>query len=59
MARKEDFNRKVPLPSGLTITAIQKAIDYIEKGLVDLIEIYVEQANVFQCACGNLRRQGA
>jgi len=47
MARKEDFNRKVPLPSGLTTTAIQKAIDYIEKGLADLIEIYLEQANVF------------
>ncbi len=47
MARKEDFNRKVPLPSGLTATAIQKAIDYIEKGLADLVEIYFEQANVF------------
>jgi hypothetical protein len=47
MARKEDFNRKVPLPSGLTTTAIQKAIDYIEKGLADLVEIYLEQANVF------------
>lgn len=47
MARKEDFNRKVPLPSGLTTTAIQKAIDYIEKELADLVEIYFEQANVF------------
>ena len=47
MARKEDFNRKVPLPSGLTTTAIQKAIDYIEKELGDLVEIYLEQANVF------------
>ena len=37
MARKEDFNRKVPLPSGLTATAIQKAIDYIEKALADLV----------------------
>jgi hypothetical protein len=47
MARKQDFNRKVPLPSGLTTTAIQKAIDYIEKELADLVEIYLEQANVF------------
>jgi hypothetical protein len=47
MARKEDFNRKVPLPSGLTTTAIQKAIDYIEKELAELVEIYLEQANVF------------
>ena len=52
MARKADFNRKVPLSSGLTITAIQKAIDYIEKGLADLVEIYLEQANVFSALVG-------
>ena len=52
MARKEDFNRKVPLPSGLTVTAIQKAVDYIEKGLADLVEIYLEQANVFSALVG-------
>jgi hypothetical protein len=52
MARKEDFNRQVPLPSGLTTTAIQKAIDYIEKGLADLVEIYLEQANVFSALVG-------
>ena len=52
MARKEDFNRKVSLPSGLTTTAIQKAIDYIEKGLTDLVEIYLEQANVFSALVG-------
>src|SRR5437773_7671425 len=47
MARTEEFNRKVHLQSELTVTAIQKAIDYVEKGLADLIEIYLEQANVF------------
>ena len=52
MARKEDFDRKVPLPSGLTTTAIQKAIDYIEKGLADLVDIYLEQANVFSALVG-------
>ncbi len=52
MARKEDFNRDVPLPPGLTITAIQKAIDYIEKGLASLVEIYLEQANVFSAIVG-------
>jgi hypothetical protein len=52
MARKEDFDRKVPLPSGLTTTAIQKAIDYIEKGLAELVEIYLEQANVFSALVG-------
>jgi hypothetical protein len=55
MARKEDFNRKVPFPSGLTTTAIQKAIDYIEKGLADLVEIYLEQANVFSALVGIYR----
>jgi len=52
MARKEDFNREVLLPPGLTITAIQKAIEYIEKGLTDLVEIYLEQANVFSALVG-------
>ena len=52
MARKDHFNRKVPLPSGLTTTAIQKAVDDIEKGLADLIEIYLEQANVFSALVG-------
>jgi len=52
MVRKDDFNRKVPLPPGLTITAIQKAIDYIEKGLSELIEIYLEQSNVFSAIVG-------
>jgi hypothetical protein len=45
MVRKADFNRDITLPSGLTVTSIKKAIDYIEKGLTDLIEIYLEQAN--------------
>ena len=31
MARKDDFNRHVLLLPGLTTTAIQKAIDHIEK----------------------------
>ncbi len=52
MVRKNDFNPKVSLPPGLTITAIQKAIDYIEKGLADLVEIYFEQANVFSAIVG-------
>jgi len=52
MVRKNDFDRKVPLPPGLTITAIQKAIDYVEKGLADLVEIYLEQANVFSAIVG-------
>ena len=34
MAKKDDFNRDVPLPPGLTVTAIQKAIEYIEKPVI-------------------------
>ena len=52
MAKKDDFNPNVLLPPGLTTTAIQKAIEYIERGLVDLIDIYIEQANVFSALVG-------
>src|SRR5437870_4567979 len=47
MARKEDFDPSVPLPPGLSIVAIRKAIDYLERQLAELVEIYYEQANVF------------
>ncbi len=46
MARTADFNNSVPLPPGLTIPAIRKSIEYIEKELSQLIDIYQEQANV-------------
>src|SRR5712692_7773645 len=52
MVRKADFNPDIPLPPGLTTIAIQKAIDFIEKELIDLIEIYLEQANVFSALVG-------
>lgn len=52
MVKKDDFNREVPLPPGLTVTAVQKAIEYIEKGLADLVDIYLEQANVFSAIVG-------
>jgi len=52
MVRKADFNPDIPLPPGLTVTSIKKAIGYIEKGLTDLIEIYLEQANVFSALVG-------
>ena len=31
MARSQDFDPSVPLPSGLAIAAIRKSIDYIER----------------------------
>jgi hypothetical protein len=52
MARKDDFNPSVPLPPGLDTTAIRRAIDYIERELADLVELYYEQANVFSALVG-------
>jgi len=52
MVRQDDFDSSVPLPSGLTITAIRKAVEYIERELSDVIDIYFEQANVFSALVG-------
>jgi len=52
MVRREDFSSSVPLPAGLTTTAIRKAVEYVERALADLIEIYFEQANVFSALVG-------
>ncbi|MGB8648948.1 MAG: hypothetical protein WCF84_27175 [Anaerolineae bacterium] len=52
MVRKDDFDSRVPLPPGLNIAAIRNAIDYVERELADLVEIYHEQANVFSGLVG-------
>jgi hypothetical protein len=52
MARKADFNTSVPLPLGLDIAAVRRAIDYMEKELAELVEIYYEQSNVFSAIVG-------
>lgn len=52
MPRKEDFDPTVRLPPGLTIVAIRKAIDYVERQLADLVELYYEQTNVFSAIVG-------
>ena len=52
MARRQDFDDSVELPRGLAITAIRKSIDYIERELIDLVEIYFEQKNVFSALVG-------
>jgi hypothetical protein len=52
MVRREDFDASVPLPPGLTVTAIRKAVEYVERELPDLIELYFEQANVFSAVVG-------
>ena len=52
MVRADDFNRDVPLPAGLTIAAIRKTIEYVERELADLVDIYFQQANVFSAIVG-------
>ena len=52
MARKQDFHYDVPLPPGLTIEAIKRAIEFMEKELADLVEVYMEQSNVFSAIVG-------
>ncbi|MGH9762838.1 MAG: hypothetical protein ACREDR_23740 [Blastocatellia bacterium] len=52
MPSPKDFNPNVVLPLGLTITAVKKSIDYIEKELAELVDIYFEQANVFSALVG-------
>lgn len=52
MARAGDFRKGVPLPSGLTIAALRRSIDYIERELAELVDIYFEQANVFSALVG-------
>lgn len=54
MVRDTDFDRSVPLPPGLTIAAIRKAVEYIERESTDLVELYFEQANVFSAVVGIL-----
>jgi hypothetical protein len=52
MVQSADFDTTVPLPSGLDIGAIRRAVEYIEKELGDLVELYFEQANVFSAVVG-------
>lgn len=51
-AETEGFDRKVPLPPELKIAHIHRAIDYIERETSELIEVYLEQANVFSGLVG-------
>jgi len=54
MVRKQDFDTTVLLPRGLDISAIRRAIEYIEKEASALVEIYIQQANVFSAIIGIL-----
>ncbi|MFQ5809183.1 MAG: hypothetical protein ACE5JM_06155 [Armatimonadota bacterium] len=52
MPRSDDFDRSVAPPPGLSIAAIRKSIEYIERELDQLIDVYYEQANVFSALVG-------
>jgi hypothetical protein len=52
LAQKRDFNYDVPLPPGLTVEAIKRAIEFMERELADLVEVYMEQSNVFSALVG-------
>jgi hypothetical protein len=52
MARSSDFHAGVSLPPGLTIVSLRKSVEYIERELADLMDIYEEQANVFSALVG-------
>jgi hypothetical protein len=52
MVRGGDFDPSVPLPLGLDIAAIRRAIEYIERELADFVELYLEQANIFSALVG-------
>ena len=58
MVRSDDFDKAVELPPGLTIPAIRKAVEYAERELPDLIDIYSEQANVFSAVVGIYAAKG-
>ncbi len=52
MALKKQLLPNAPLPPGLEPSAIRRAVEYMEKELGDLVEIYYEQANVFSAIVG-------
>lgn len=52
MVRSADFDSTVALPPGLTIPAIRKSIEYIQRQLAELVDVYYEQANVFSALVG-------
>ena len=46
------LNQLVPLPLGLEASHIQKSVDYIERETDSLVDIYLEQQNVFSAIIG-------
>ena len=46
------------MPPGLTAGHVGKAVDYIERELADLVDIYFEQMNVFSAVVGIFGAKG-
>lgn len=46
------LNQAVLLPNGLTLAAIQHAVDYIEREASEFVELYDEQRNAFSTVVG-------
>src|SRR4051812_19464832 len=54
LAPSGSFDSAVALPPGLEVSAIRKAVDFVERELVDWVDLYLEQANVFSAIVGIL-----
>jgi hypothetical protein len=54
MVRKTDFDGSVPLPPGLSVGEIRRAIEFIEREAADFIDVYFEQSNIFSALIGIL-----
>ena len=54
MVRRNDLDSSVPLPPGLEIGAIRRAVEYIEREAAHSVDLYHEQANVFSAVAGML-----
>lgn len=52
MPKRDDLVPSVALPPGFDPQVILRAVGYIERELVDLVEVYLEQANVFSAIVG-------
>lgn len=52
MVPSGSIDSAVSLPPGLEPSAIRNAVDYVETELVELVELYLEQANVFSAVVG-------
>src|SRR6266702_4821194 len=58
MELMEGPGEHLPLPKDLKLIHIKKAVAYVEKQTADLIDLYLEQANVFSAIVGIFGMKG-